>query len=287
MSIYLIGRLEMRKLSVLLPALAADSALESALASSLLGLPNNSEILVSIEQSADPVLEAKYSEKPVRFFWSARKRPLSEALNLLVFEAQGEFIARIDADDICLPDRFTIQLDAISRLDCDFLFGSAKLNYQFKGNVSVTIPAPRYALNTSQVKYLAKQNNPLLHPTMLCKASSLKKLGGYKDVEIEDYDLWLRALLEGMSIEKIRNYAIVHRIHENQKSKISQHIVSDVEFQNLDSLRNELTEVSTLNFYATFSRLSDLYNFLVFKTASFAKKKIYNLKNFYKPVNKR
>jgi hypothetical protein len=121
----------------------------------------------------------------------------------------------MDADDICLPWRFEKQTQKISKTNSDFLFGNAIL---FGASLKPLGFAPQlpFGLTAIQGRLALLLGNPFVHPTMIAKASSMRELGGYREVPAEDYDLWLRAGIAGMRIERSRSYDVLYRVHSRQ-----------------------------------------------------------------------
>lgn len=136
-----------------------------------------------------------------------------EAANLAWREAPGEFIARMDADDIAHPSRLRRQRDFLvdhpdlagcgtlvrirRRLEsgeivpCDG--GYQRYEHWINGIVSPeAIAAQRFI------------DSPLPNPTMMLRREVLEDAGGYADPEwAEDYDLWLRLFEQGHRLGKV------------------------------------------------------------------------------------
>ena len=133
---------------------------------------------------------------------------LVAALNAAAEAATGELLARMDADDVALPERFARQvarLDAEPALDvlgCRValfdggVFGNAGMRaYVDWSNALLTHEAIAADMLVE---------SPLAHPSVLMRAAALRGLGGYRAFEgPEDYDLWLRALRAGCRFGKV------------------------------------------------------------------------------------
>lgn len=135
--------------------------------------------------------------------------PLNKCLARLVESADTEFIARMDADDICLPDRFEKQarfMDANPHID---LVGmdvelidtkGAKLGQQW-----------RYNPNHDDIVTGMMLHCPFAHPTIYFRRKSVLGVGNYKRPKpMEDYDLYLRMSSE-YALSNIKSIGLQYR----------------------------------------------------------------------------
>lgn len=118
------------------------------------------------------------------------------ALQRGLAEARGAYIARMDADDRCHPDRLAAQLDLLERSPG---LAGCGAGVRYVPESTVTPRAAEYAawLNSMTDWQTVAANIfvecPLAHPTFLFRASALAEVGGYRDrAWPEDYDLLLR-----------------------------------------------------------------------------------------------
>jgi glycosyltransferase involved in cell wall biosynthesis len=116
--------------------------------------------------------------------------PLNKCLARLVECAKTEFIARMDADDVCLPDRFEKQLRLMDAnpyvdlvgMDVELIDAKGvKLGQQWQYNATHDDIVTGMMLNC-----------PFAHPTIFFRKSSVLGVGNYRNKTIEDYDLYLR-----------------------------------------------------------------------------------------------
>ena len=140
------------------------------------------------------------------------------ALNTGVNSVKTEFIARMDADDIMMPERLELQLAKLESQKNLVGVGSAMIlmdeNQKDFGKVT-------YPSNSFFIRKLLPYKNVFGHPTMMIRTSSLRQVGGYREIESEDWELWNR-LIEIGKMKNIKKPLIRYRIHRNQFSKKSE-----------------------------------------------------------------
>lgn len=132
---------------------------------------------------------------------------LVAALNHGIAAARAPLIARMDADDLALPERLARQADLLDRDPSLTLAGC--LVEAFPA-AAVTDGMRRYIdwLNSlcspEAIRDALFVESPLAHPSVMVRADAVRAAGGYRDVDgPEDYDLWLRLLLDGGRAAKV------------------------------------------------------------------------------------
>lgn len=161
---------------MLIPAHNASRTIFAALSSALLSLPRKSEILVFFDGE---MLISKWTNlllrsKRIRVFRSKTRVGLVTALNRLVSEANGEFVARMDADDIALPFRYVLGSRSVSTGKADAAFTQSILF--FSKIPFLFIPQVPFALNKEQANWHLLVANPFVHPALVRRKNFCKKL---------------------------------------------------------------------------------------------------------------
>ena len=144
------------------------------------------------------------------------KKNLSIALNYGLTKCQYEYIARIDSDDIMLPERLEAQIHyMVMNPHVDVLGTQLKNMFGTKHvtNHPLHIPQDYYKMSTHFIS----------HPSVMFKKSKILSLGGYKespDHIPEDFVLWTKALKNGMVIHNLPNVLVHYRNREDNLSEI-------------------------------------------------------------------
>jgi glycosyltransferase involved in cell wall biosynthesis len=208
-----------KRISVLLPVYNGAETVNSAIRSTLKAMGKNDELLVLIQGSnLDSYQIGEISDSRLQLFYEERGQGIAKALNILGQKASGEFIARMDQDDICLKSRFKKQIRAMHKYNSDFVFSNAIL-FGTQIRPFGLIPQMPFGLKPRVSNLMLPLQNPFIHPTMLARRSVLEKLNYYQESVAEDYDLWIRAASQGYRLRKIPSYGLLYRVHGQQYSQ--------------------------------------------------------------------
>lgn len=145
-----------------------------------------------------------------------QNKGLGNALMLGVDNAKNEIIARMDSDDICLPNRFELQLKYLeSHPDVDIVGGQM---VEFIGNPQNVIGRREVPLTNEAIYNFMKSRCALNHVTVMFRKAAVVKAGNYKDwFWNEDYYLWVR-----MMIAKCK-FANISEVCVNVRSGVDQY----------------------------------------------------------------
>lgn len=150
----------------------------------------------------------------IRVLVNDRNIGLALSLNRAIFAAQGIYLARMDADDISLPDRFLKQADFMDEHPEVSVLGTNKIVIDEEGKeYSKGSPLPSSPEGTAKT---LKYANIMVHPSVMMRKDDIDKIGGYRDFPTsQDYDLWSRLLTAGMKICNLDDYLIKYRINSS------------------------------------------------------------------------
>ena len=206
--------------SVLMPVYNAERYVAQAIESILNQTFSNFEFLIIDDGSTDRSLKIlqQYAVRDQRIRLHSRPNTgLAVALNEMLQTARGELIARMDADDIALPDRFERQVSFLGdHAEVVCVGGSYEMiddRGRFLTTLSVASDDP-----TIQQSALAGHGS-ICHPTAMMRRSALVQIGGYDAslLPAEDVDLWLK-LGELGKLANLSAPVLKYRLHPGSVS---------------------------------------------------------------------
>ena len=150
----------------------------------------------------------------IRVYKNEVNLKLPASLNKAVKLARGEYTARMDADDICLPCRFEKQYDFM-KSNPDIALSSCRF-MTLKGGAAAS-GGGGGRCDSESVKALLLFTNPVLHPGVIAKSEVMKAMPYDTSLTCtEDLELWTRMAMKGYRIEIQNEYLMLYRIHEKQ-----------------------------------------------------------------------
>ena len=135
---------------------------------------------------------------------------LAASLNLGMSHASGEWVARFDSDDICLPDRLALQLEYLKRhKNIDVLGGAIQIIDNFGNQIATR----HYPQEHQTIAKLLQFSGALAHPTVIFRKATILEAGAYSPLfrYSEDIELWLRLLNRGVRFANLPNVLINYR----------------------------------------------------------------------------
>lgn len=138
---------------------------------------------------------------------------LGPALNAGLKAAKFDCIARMDSDDISVPERCEWQLQAMREQEADIVSGTI---LEFGEDIHHVQAVKRLPKMQDEILKYAKRRNPFNHPCVMFKKHIIEKAGMYREVLwFEDYDLWVRALMQGARGYNMKEPLLYMRAGEN------------------------------------------------------------------------
>lgn len=172
------------------------------------------EFLIIDDGSTDatPELLSGYNQQDERIQWYRfeHNRGLAAALNYGIHWASGEYIARMDADDISLPERLAVQVDY---MDANPEIGICGAWVELIGNIEGQV----WELPSKHDSIFAQMlfSNALAHPSVVMRAQALKQHNLQYDEHVhyaQDYELWSRAIFR-TKLANVPQILVQHRRH--------------------------------------------------------------------------
>lgn len=235
----------MPKVSVILPVYNSEKYLKQSIKSILDQSFSDFEIIAINDGSIDNSLSIldSFHDKRIKIFHNIKNIGISASLNFGIQNSSGEYIARMDSDDICLSNRLKNQT----------YFLDQNLNVDIVGSYFKTFgyTIPRKIcppLQDNQIKAGLLFNAVLGHPVVMMRKESflsnkLKYDSNYDGAE--DYELWVRSSSK-LCFANIPQVLLLYRIHPKQISsgnRLKQiNIADSIRLKYLSDLNISLTD---------------------------------------------
>lgn len=181
------------KVSVVMSVFNAEKFLREAIFSVLGQSFSDFEFIIIDDHSTDQSLKIikKIKDKRIKIIKNNKQLGMARSLNRGIERAAGEFIARMDADDLCHQDRFKRQFYYLKK-NKNVAFCGSWVNLINK--TGEKIGEKRNPSNYAEIIKIIMFSNPFIHPSVMIRKKVLDKVGFYDpNLECaEDYDLFLR-----------------------------------------------------------------------------------------------
>lgn len=206
--------------SVLLPVYNAERYLAQAIESILQQSFADFEFLITDDGSTDrsrQIIE-RYAAQDERIqFLSRENKGLIYTLNQMLEQAQGTFLARMDADDTATPDRLALQVNFLQQHPEVVCVGGAFNLMDSHGRIVQWIPMPEGNDEIQQMLLIGR--TIINHPCALIRRSALLQIGGYDPSmrTVEDLDMLLR-LGEIGELANLPQVVLNYRFHTDSVS---------------------------------------------------------------------
>lgn len=205
--------------SVVLPAYNAELYLKEAIDSVLAQTFTDFELIVLNDGSVDKTEEIilSYSDSRIVYVKNEQNLGLIGTLNKGMSLARGEYIARMDADDICLPERFKKQVDFLKKNSEIDLVGTNAIKINNKGEKIGIISMPE---TDHDIKMMLFIQSSFIHPSVMGRADVFRNFEYEKEFyRVEDYVLWIK-MSQNSKFYNINEPLLKYRHLDNSESKL-------------------------------------------------------------------
>lgn len=207
--------------SVIMPVFNGETFLKESIQSILNQTYKNFEFIIindgSTDTSASILSHFTNKDNRIKIYTFLDNAGVVRCLNKGIELSQGKYIARMDADDISLPNRLKKQVLFLEQNPKYYLIGSQTEMINQKGKqlgVFTQLYSSYEELKISSLFY-----SPFSHPTIMIKKEFLNSTSYHSDFhKIEDYDLWIR-LLENNFASNLNETLLLYRIHPGQETQ--------------------------------------------------------------------
>ncbi|MDX3773640.1 glycosyltransferase [Chromatiaceae bacterium AAb-1] len=202
-------------LSVLLSVYAKENPdyLQQCLASFTQQIHSADEIVLvedgPLSAELEVVIASFITKLPLKQVKLTVNSGLAVALNIGLAECSGDYVARMDTDDVLLPGRFAVQLKFMQQFPEIDLVGCFATEINEIGNKGRlrTMPTEHDDIVNSL------WSNPFIHPAVMFKRQKMLDIGGY-DTKLrrrQDYELWFRCAKNDFRFANIPQALILYR----------------------------------------------------------------------------
>lgn len=138
---------------------------------------------------------------------------LAAALNQGLQYCRYDLVARMDTDDIAMPERFILQV-AFMQANQEVVVSSGFIE-EWNSNFSAQLSSRRLPLAHDDIVNFAKMRSPISHPASIFRKSVILEVGGYPDIYPEDHLLWVRVIKAGYKLANIPQVLLRMRTGED------------------------------------------------------------------------
>jgi glycosyltransferase involved in cell wall biosynthesis len=193
------------KVSVLMAVYNAEATIAMAVESILLQSYTNLEFIIIDDGCSDKTIEIinEFEDDRINVIQNPENMGQIRSLNRGIGYCTGRFIARMDADDISLPNRFELQIGAFNADDELAVVSTNGYKMFLDGSLVKLMVTP---VNSDALKILSMYKSPLHHISVMIKKEFLLADFQYdeKIMISTDWDLWSRYLKAGLKIKVLR-----------------------------------------------------------------------------------
>ena len=176
------------------------------------------EFLIVNDGSTDGTAEIlqRYNDHRIKVIENRKNIGFTKSLNKGLRVAKGEFIARMDADDVSEPERLEKELKFLHKHPDYAVVGTFIKVLDEAGNVVGTIEKP---VSNEQIKEFLKKDNCIAHGSAMARKSHILGIGAYDEAmeAAQDFELWLR-LSKGHKMANMPEYLYMWRQHKGNIS---------------------------------------------------------------------
>lgn len=257
-------------ISVIMSVYNGETYLAQAIESVIAQTFKNWELVIINDCSSDSTgkILADFASKDerIKVHTNEVNLKLPTSLNKAISLCEGKYIARMDADDICLPDRLKKQYDFMEK-NQDVALSSCRF-MTVKNGVYMSGGAGGRCDNKALCAMLLVAN-PILHPGVIARAEVLKRFNYDTTLTCtEDLELWTRMSMENQKMQILPECLLIYRLHDKQITSTTlerQHTeVLKIEQKYYSSLIGQMNE-EMQKFYISgiyFNEIANIHKFL-------------------------
>lgn len=214
----------MKKVSVIMSVYNCEKFLKQAVDSILKQSYSDFELILIDDGSKDATAKMieSYASEDARIIpvYNQKNLGLTVNLNKAIRLSQGTYIARMDADDVALPQRFDKQIDYLDTHQDIDLVGSAAIDINEKG---VELQLRKSPKTHKEIISLLPKANPIIHSTVMFRKDRFAAIEFYNESyrTTQDYEMWFRAAGKGLKFHNLEEVLLMYRMDNNYHKRKS------------------------------------------------------------------
>lgn len=206
------------EISVIMSVYNGEEYLKEAIESVINQTFKNWEFIIindcSTDSTAEILADFASRDERIKVHPNEVNLKLPASLNKAISLSQGKYIARMDADDICLADRFEKQYKFMEE-NSDVALSSCRF-MTVKNGVYKSGGAGGRCDNQA-IRAMLLVGNPILHPGVIARAEVMKMMNYDTSLTCtEDLELWTRMAIENRKMQIIPECLMIYRLHDKQ-----------------------------------------------------------------------
>lgn len=214
------------KISVVMSIFNQENFLKESIESILNQTYRDFEFLILDDASTDKSLKIikTFKDKRIKVFQNRERQGLAKRLNFLIRQTKGEYIARMDGDDISSVNRLKEQIEFLDKHARIALVGSWVKIIDDKGKA---IGEFKHPIKYEDIKKAILSYNPFMHSSVMFRKNVFEKIGGYDEnlFYSQDYDLFLRVAVKYPCVN-IPKFLLKFRWQTNFEKQKKQHLLA-------------------------------------------------------------
>jgi glycosyltransferase involved in cell wall biosynthesis len=203
--------------SVIMPVYNADKDMLHKAIKSILGQDwRNLECIIVEDPSpraSRPVID-RFNDPRVIYRSNERRTSFAQQLNLGLEMSKGQYVARMDGDDIAEPCRLRLQYQFLKQHPEISVVGT---NLKIMIESDIVVGLRRYPQTSEKIALQMRRQCAVAHPSVMFKKQDVSDCGGFHPEfgVVADYDLWCRMVLAGRKFYNLPLPLLRYRIHGN------------------------------------------------------------------------
>ncbi len=274
--------------SVIIPCYNAEKYVESSIRSIMSQTYRNLEIIITDDCSTDGTFEILQKlvkeDSRIKLYKNEINLKIVKTLNNMIEVSLGKYIARMDADDISLPERIENQVAFLEQnTDISFLGTNAFLIDE----KNFVIGKSHLPLSPNDINIYIKYANPFFHPTIMLRSDIIKKMRYNEEFfSAEDYELWKR-ISSVCKASNLKDCLLKYRILKTSVSnslvtKNRQEFLLNILSQPIDNEVHKLSDKRVIaNLLITKSRTKLAEVSIFYKFIYYSERFFYRIKNAF------